>query len=131
MAVYHAWYAGKRILYARFEQHVSVEDIEAFCEQAVLWQAQKQQPVHVIFDQRESESLPWNIARFYACLDELTDGTGWRIELRQTGLLPRLLRFVGLAAGRTRTFSTMGAALAFLQAHDPTMPTLMLKQELA
>lgn len=138
MAVGVSWYIGMRVLYIRFDDSVGHEDIAELEGMLEIWYTKGIRPVHVIVDQRDarisSEYLEQacGLLRGFALAE--SDGVrGWLLVIGRVEPLGALFNtlLMQMKGVRQRQFDRIGAALAFLQEHDPALPSLLITQEIA
>ncbi len=138
MAVGVSWYIGKRVLYVRFAGNIVHTDIVELEGMLEIWYTKGIRPVHVIVDQRDAcistEYLEQacRLLRGFALAE--SDGVpGWLLVIGRVEPLGALFNtlLMQVKGVRQRQFDRIGAALAFLQEHDPSLPSLLITQEIA
>lgn len=138
MPIESAWYFEKRVLYVRFAGEVTAAEVEAFAQKMSVWQAKGTLPVHLITDHRAQAMPAPHVENLHLALRNFVHPDcgsvpGWQLRIGRHALLANMMATVvrQVKNQRQRRFETMGAALAFLQEQDPTLPNLLLNTELS
>ena len=125
MSVSITWKIEKRLIFVKFDKHVSIDQIELASHTVTEYIRAGQKPVHVLVEMEGVTRYPHEFGKLAGAIPHLAEtNLGKTILVRKNDRLVQLMISVIRHAVQIdlRMFDSLDVALAFLHETDPTLP---------